>query len=213
MTASMSYCNRKFLPQFLTYEGKMVVILEWPPLIAQNKNGRFIGWVFIDSFTEFPEILQTRCPGILQTGCPEMLTRRSIWQRGYFRTLLVAQKGKTWLYYRKGAMYVYAQSNGKVIANTVYATTVIVLYVVRYSPEGFSPTATSQGYFPNCAISPTANSQVCTRSSARCHSQFQPKLLAPHCSLWCLRGPNLTSGKLRLGKLHIWEVATWEIFT
>ena len=25
----------------------MVVILELPPLIAQNENGRFIGWVFM----------------------------------------------------------------------------------------------------------------------------------------------------------------------
>ena len=29
--------------------------------------------------------------------------------------------------------------------------------------------------------------------------------LGPHCSLWCLREPNLT-----FGKLHIWGVATWE---
>ena len=33
------------------------------------------------------------------------------------------------------------------------------------------------------------------------------------CSLWRLRGPNLTFGKMPLGKLHIWEVVTWEIVT
>ena len=32
-------------------------------------------------------------------------------------------------------------------------------------------------------------------------------VLDPHCSLWCLRGPNQTFGELPLGKLHIWEVA------
>ena len=42
------------------------------------------------------------------------------------------------------------------------------------------------------------------------HSAAQPILaaaLGPHCSLWRLRGPNLTFGKFPLGKLHIWEVA------
>ena len=34
----------------------------------------------------------------------------------------------------------------------------------------------------------------------------------PHCSLWILREPNLTFGKLMLlGKLQIWQFATWEV--
>ena len=35
----------------------------------------------------------------------------------------------------------------------------------------------------------------------------------PHFGVQCLRGPNLTFGKLLLGKLHVLEVSTWEIDT
>ena len=72
-------------------------------------------------------------------------------------------------------------------------------------PNDFSQVATSQGYFPKwqllkCAISQAATSQVCSSRST-----FKVQSSAPNCSLWCLREPNLT-----FGKLHIWGVATWE---
>ena len=40
-----------------------------------------------------------------------------------------------------------------------------------------------------------------------------PGSARPHCSLRCLKRPNLSFGQLPLGKLCIWEVATWKIAT
>ena len=77
--------------------------------------------------------------------------------------------------------------------------------------KDFSHEATSQGYFPKCAISKAATSQVCPSRrdrpplpvlAAALGDLDDPSRRAQP-PLRRLRGPNLAFGKLPLGKLHI----------
>ena len=93
-------------------------------------------------------------------------------------------------------------------------------------PKDFSQEATFQEFFPSISsqmwnfLSGNFPSLSMLQRSVICQSSRGARPLThpthnawPHCSLRCLRGSNLTVGKLSLGKLHIWEVATWEIVT
>ena len=67
-----------------------------------------------------------------------------------------------------------------------------------------------------CILAHSCNSALHISPFLQQCSAYQPILatvLGLHSSLWRLRKPNQTFGKLPFGKLHIWEVATWKMVT
>ena len=104
--------------------------------------------------------------------------------------------------------------------------TVDIMSRCQTFPKAFSQEATLQEKIPKWRLP-----KLCNIPSGNFLSLSQPQCSVPlhvlaaalgllvypsrsawsHCSLWRLRRPNLTFGKMPLGKCHIWEDATWEI--